>query len=77
MITSTLREFENNPNEKDEDLVDYICNYCFNEIQIAIDGILANLSVPGLSWFFKYFLQTWSKFNNLEFSFDDECMFFY
>ena len=43
MITATLREFENNPNKKDELLVDYICNYCFNEIQIAREEIITNI----------------------------------
>lgn len=43
LITATLREFENNPNEEDELLVDYICNYCFNEIQIAREEIITNI----------------------------------
>lgn len=43
LITSTLREFEINPNEEDELLVDYICNYCFNEIQIAREEIIINI----------------------------------
>ncbi len=47
LITATLREFENNPNEKDEDLVEYICNYCFNEIQIAREEIISNIGYLG------------------------------
>ena len=47
LITATLREFENNPNQKDEDLVDYICNYCFNEIQIAREEIIINIGYLG------------------------------
>ena len=43
LITATLREFEINPNEEDELLVDYICNYCFNEIQIAREEIITNI----------------------------------
>lgn len=43
LITATLREFEINPNEEDELLVDYICNYCFNEIQIAREEIIINI----------------------------------
>ncbi|MDY3200440.1 MAG: acyl-CoA dehydrogenase, partial [Arcobacter sp.] len=43
LIIATLREFENNPNEEDELLVDYICNYCFNEIQIAREEIITNI----------------------------------
>jgi acyl-CoA dehydrogenase len=47
LITATLREFENNPKEENEDLVDYICNYCFNEIQIAREEIITNIGYLG------------------------------
>ena len=47
LITATLREFENNPNEEDRALVDYICNYCFNEIQIAREEIISNIGYLG------------------------------
>ncbi len=47
LITATLREFENNPNEVDRDLVDYVCNYCFNEIQIAREEIISNIGYLG------------------------------
>ena len=47
LITATLREFENNPNKQDKDLVDYICNYCFNEIQIAREEIISNIGFIG------------------------------
>lgn len=47
LITATLREFENNPNEQDKNLVDYICNYCFNEIQIAREEIISNIGFIG------------------------------
>jgi acyl-CoA dehydrogenase len=43
LITATLREYDNNPNEKDKALVDYFCNYAFNEIQKAKEDILHNL----------------------------------
>ena len=43
LVTSTLREFEKNPKEDDRPMVDYICNYCFNQIQIAREDILFNL----------------------------------
>lgn len=48
LITATLREFENNPKEEHKDLVKYICDYCFNDIQIAREEIISNLG--GLSW---------------------------
>ena len=43
LITSTLREFDNNPKEEHKPLVDYICNYAFEQIQIAKEDILYNL----------------------------------
>ena len=43
LITATLREFDNNPKEEDKDLVNYICNYAFEEIQKAKENILYNL----------------------------------
>jgi len=43
LITATLREYENNPNESNKPLVDYICNYGFNQMQIAREEILLNL----------------------------------
>ena len=43
LITATIREYENNPNESNKPLVDYICNYGFNQMQIAREEILLNL----------------------------------
>lgn len=48
LITATLREFENNPKKEHEALVTYVCDYCFNDIQIAREEIISNLG--GLSW---------------------------
>ena len=47
LITATLREFENNPIEEDRVLVHYVCNYCFNEIQIAREEIISNIGYLG------------------------------
>jgi acyl-CoA dehydrogenase len=47
LITATLREFENNPKEEDKNLVDYICNYSFNEIQKAREEIITNIGYLG------------------------------
>lgn len=47
LITATLREFEINPKEEDKVLVDYVCNYCFNEIQIAREEIISNIGYLG------------------------------
>lgn len=45
LITATLREYENNPNKEHKDLVDYICHYAFNEIQIAREDIFNNIGI--------------------------------
>jgi acyl-CoA dehydrogenase len=43
LITATLREYDNNPRNEDKLLVDYVCNYAFEQIQIAKEDILYNL----------------------------------
>lgn len=45
LITATIREYENNPNKEHKALVDYICHYCFNEIQIAREDIFNNIGL--------------------------------
>ena len=47
LITATLREYELNPLKQDENLVEYVCDYCFNEIQIAREEIVSNLGFIG------------------------------
>lgn len=66
MGTSILRRFEAEGRRK-EDLpfVHYAMNHALYEIQKAFDGIFANLSVPGLGWFFKSFVRIWSNVNAL------------
>lgn len=50
LITSVLREFDNNPKNEHKELVQYICDYGFNEIQEAKEQIVGNMP------FFKYLL---------------------
>ena len=45
LITSTLRQFDNNPIQEHKVLVDYFCHYAFNKIQIAFEEILNNITV--------------------------------
>lgn len=45
LITATLREYDNNPNKEHRELVDYVCHYAFNEIQIAREDIFNNIGV--------------------------------
>ncbi len=64
--TSVLRRFEAEGRRK-EDLpfVHFCMNHALYEIQKAFDGLLANLEVPGLTWFFRYVIRTWSNLNAL------------
>lgn len=64
--TATLRRFEAEGRRK-EDLpfVHFCLNHALYEIQKAFDGLFANLEVPGLTWFFRYILRTWSNLNAL------------
>ena len=50
LITSVLREFDNNPKNEHKELVEYLCDYGFNEIQEAKEQIVGNMP------FFKYLL---------------------
>lgn len=43
LITATLREYDNKPNKEHKELVEYICQYAFSEIQKAREEILNNL----------------------------------
>jgi len=43
LITSTLREYDNNPKEHNKVLVDWVCNYGFNQIQIAREELFYNM----------------------------------
>ena len=64
--TSVLRRFEAEGRRK-EDLpfVHFAMNHAFYEIQKAFDGLFGNLSVPGLSWFFRGPVRAWSNLNAL------------
>lgn len=64
--SSVLRRYEAEGRRK-EDLpfVHFCMNHAFNEIQKAFDGIFANIPVPGLSWFFRSVIRTWSNLNAL------------
>ncbi len=70
--TSVLRRFEAEGRRK-EDLpfVHYTMNHALYEIQKSFDGIFANLTVPGLSWFFRYVVRVWSNVNALAGEADD------
>ncbi|RXJ88172.1 acyl-CoA dehydrogenase [Arcobacter sp. CECT 8985] len=45
LITSTIREYENNPNKQNKVLVEYICEYGFYKIQEAKEDITLNITL--------------------------------
>jgi acyl-CoA dehydrogenase len=64
--TAILKRFDAEGAKKaDLPLVHFNMAFILGEIQRAFDGIFANLEVPGLTWFFKYVIRSWSKFNSL------------
>lgn len=64
--TSVLRRYEFDGRRK-EDLpyVHYAMKHCLTQIQIAFDGIFANLNVPLLSWLFRGPIRAWSNLNSV------------
>ncbi len=73
ICTSVLKRYQAE-GEKKEDLpfVHFSMRYGFIQIQEAFDGIIANLKIPGLSWFFKTVIRAWSNFNTMELGFTDD-----
>lgn len=65
IATATLRRYEAEGRRK-EDLpfVHFCLNHSLYEIQKAFDGLFANLTVPGFTWFFRSILRMWSNLNS-------------
>jgi len=64
--TAVLRRFKADGSKKEDlPLVHFTMNYCFYQIQKAFDGILGNLSVPGLTWLFRGPIRWWSSLNSM------------
>ncbi len=64
--TAILKRFDaEGARKEDLPLVHFTMAFVLGEIQKAFDGIFANLEVPGLTWFFRSVIRSWSKFNSL------------
>lgn len=50
LITATLREYDNNPNQNHKEMVQYVCDYGFTQIQQAKEHIVSNMPL------FKYLI---------------------
>lgn len=66
MSTAVLRRFVHE-GQREEDLpyVQYFLKYSMAEIQKSFDGIFDNLKVPGLRWFLKDVIGSWSRINSM------------
>jgi acyl-CoA dehydrogenase len=64
LATAVLRRWEAE-GKRDEDLpfVQYCMQNAFSNMQRAFDGIFSNLKVPGLTWFFRGIVGSWSRIN--------------
>ncbi len=63
LAASTLRRFEAEGRRKeDEAFFHWSMNYIFYRIQIAFEGILSEIQVPGLSWVFRL-AGIWGRLN--------------
>lgn len=66
MATCVLRKYEaDGRREEDLPFVHYFLKLCLAEIQKGFDGIFDNLKIPGLRWFFKGWLGSWSRINSI------------
>ena len=66
LATTVLRRYEAEGRPK-EDLpfVRYSVDRALHEMQVAFDGLYANMPVPGLTWLFRGPVAAWSRFNRL------------
>lgn len=64
--SAVLRRFEADGRPKeDEPFVDWAMQQSFWRIQKAFDGLFANLTVPGLSWFVRGPIAAWNRMNRI------------
>lgn len=66
IATAVLRRFEADGSKKEHlPLVHFSMSFIMGRIQRAFDGIFSNLEVPGLTWFFRGPIRSWSSLNSL------------
>jgi acyl-CoA dehydrogenase len=64
LATAVMRRWEaEGRKEEDLPLVRYCLDTAFHNIQVAFDGVFYNFKAPGLSWFFRGVLGSWSLMN--------------
>jgi acyl-CoA dehydrogenase len=66
LATATLRRFEaEGRNSEDRDYFEWAMQHAFYKMQTAFDEIYSEISVPGLSWFFRGPVALWSRINRI------------
>lgn len=66
MATAVLRRFEaEGRREEDLAFAHYNLKLCMAEIQKGFDGLFDNLKIPGLRWFVKGWIGSWSRINSI------------
>ncbi len=60
---------------EDKALMDWSMKYVFFQLERAFDGIYENLKFPGLAWFFRSIIGTWSRINRFDREASDELNF--
>lgn len=64
IATAVMRRYEAEGCRKEDfPFVSWSLRTAFGEMDKAFDGIYLNLEVPGLSWFFRIFVRSWSSAN--------------
>ncbi len=73
IASAMLKKFDADGRKKEhEPLFHYSMAVAFHNIQIAFDGIFANMDIPILGLFFKGPIRWWSRFNTMSFEPSDE-----
>jgi acyl-CoA dehydrogenase len=66
LATAVLRRWEaEGRKEEDLPLARYCLELAFLNIQTAFDGLFYNFKAPGMSWFFRGVLGSWSRINRI------------
>ena len=66
LAATTLNRFEADGRPKeDEAFMRWSMDEAFRRIQVAFDGLYANMQVPGATWFFRGPIAAWSRINRL------------
>ena len=73
LSTCALKRWESEGRRKEDlPVLQYVMNRAFNEMQFAIVGILENLQIPGLTWFFRGPLAWWARMNTFDSQISDK-----